>query len=213
MRIRSVVLFLSIAFLAPPHSCRAQMNSPAENPARFNYYNNAGVGFYWPLKSLEEFPRQLVSIPVPIPVPTPVGMPVTTPAQPGEYDWHSLGGRQNYWRSQSGYYYPWCPHICEQDSKATSTRDVALEENPIYRFTSGRMTAAEPPVEQVITDLREYLLAQLVNKHIAQENYGYFVLVVDDLEAALKLHANASESVIRRRLRQLVIELSAQSTY
>lgn len=169
----------------------------AARPARFNYYNNAGIGFYTPSQMFEEFPLQVIPM----------------PDSDSEFVWHSLGPRQGYWRAASGYYYPWCRPA------APLTASLPFE-RPTFKFSSGVLEIATPPIRRVIDDLRDYLVLQQTQEIIDTLNLKHLNLVLDDIENQFKqvdvantgegAKESTKEPAIRQRLKSLCQEMVIQ---
>ncbi len=103
-------------------------------PGQFFYYNNPGIGYYRTNPSSSVFPAY----------PSPINL------GGGYFQLGGMSSRMGYWRSPSGYYYPWCPPVF---SATASYRPTSA----IYMMEQGVPTVAQPSVVAIITDMREFI--------------------------------------------------------
>jgi hypothetical protein len=163
------------------------------SPGQFFYYNNPGVGFY----SVNPFASQFPAAVAPIPLGS------------GFYSFAALGSRCGYWRSPSGYYYPWCPPVYLPGNVYTSTQDI-------YILNEGQLTSVKPPIAQVLSDLRNFIEDARSKNQLDQSNYEQFAAQLNDLtsrSAQLAQKNNgmldsSDDALIRSQLDGLISEIT-----
>lgn len=160
---------------------------------QFGYYNNAGIGFYSANPLLQQVPVY----------PAPVAL--------GDnfYAFGSLSTRLGYWRSPSGYFYPWCPQVYLPGA-------VYPPSSPIYVFEQGAISAARPPVGLIINDMRAFIEDAKSKRQLNQSAYEHLFNSLNNLTGrAAELAAknggqmdSTDETGIRRDLDLLGTEIT-----
>lgn len=126
--------------------------------ARFPYYNQAGMGYYFASPYAAGCPAY--------PLPTPVGG--------GYFQFGSLGARCGYWRAPSGYYYPWCPQIY-------SSSVVYNGPSPIFTVQQGVSAPSRPPLSSVFSDMRQFLEDCQTKNKLSANDYQHLMQRLNDL--------------------------------
>lgn len=118
------------------------------SPAQFNYYNNAGFGYYRPGSFSSQFPSYVS--------PVPLGG--------GYFQFGGIGARAGYWRSPAGYYYPWCPGVYSVGMSMPQTQTI-------YMINDGALSPAQPSVSAVIGDMKNFVEDARSKNQIDESNY------------------------------------------
>lgn len=129
--------------------------NPYANPyARYPYANQPGYGYY---------PANAYA-----PVLPAYGAPV--PINGGMFRFNVGGFSGSYWRSPSGYYYPW-------------GAGAYINPAPIIVVEQGQSQPTQPPVSDMLRDMSSYIEEQNSKKKFKPEDYQHLSRRVRDLQS------------------------------
>lgn len=132
-------------------------------------------------------------------------LPAPVPVAGGGFGIKLGGAQLNFWKSPSGYYYPWCQ---QPVGYLPSTTVIYMQE--------GSSKPADPPLSTMFSDMKKYLEESKQKNKLSDGSYNHLMLRLSDLEkmeqAARQdgdgaLNSN-DESDIRSKVNDLGLEIS-----
>jgi hypothetical protein len=133
-------------------------------------------------------------------------LPAPVPVAGGGFGIKLGGAQLNFWKSPSGYYYPWC----QQPAVGywPSTTVIYMQE--------GSNKPADPPLPTIFADMKKYLEESKQKNSLSEGSYNHLVLRLSDLmkieqgcrqEGDGALNAN-DEADIRSKVNDLGLEIT-----
>lgn len=134
------------------------MMVPGPGPGTFHYFNQPGVGYFYSNPYAPACPAY----------------PAPVPMAGGYFRFGTLGASCGYWRSPSGYYYPWCPQIY--------TGGVVYSgPAPVFTVQQGVATQARPVLSAVFSDMRQFLEDSRSKDKLSVNDYTHLMQRLNDL--------------------------------